>query len=84
MHIPYHSSNSHLVVSKMGSKWLLMFFLVYIAFDIAFAQSCTGFNCLEEYVNAPDDAFAWYDSGMLKMNTVCTSSINLNSFQEKD
>ena len=60
-----------------------MFFLVYIAFEIAFAQSCIGFNCLEEYVNAPDDAFTWYDSGMLKMNTVCTLSIK-NSFQEKD
>ena len=61
----------------MGNNFLLIFFLVYIAFDATFAQSCTGFNCLEEYVNKPDDAFTWSDTGMKEMKVVFIRSINL-------
>ena len=52
----------------MGNNWLLILLLVYIAIDKTFAQSCRGFDCLEEYVNAPDDAFTWSDTGMKEMN----------------
>jgi len=47
----------------MRNNWHPIFFLVFIAFDTSFAQSCKGFTCLEEYVNKPDDAFTWSDTG---------------------
>ena len=59
-----------LVVFKMGNNWLLLLLPVYIAIDKTFAQSCGGFDCLEEYVNAPDDAFTWSDTGMKEINVV--------------
>ena len=54
----------------MGNNWLLLLLPVYIAIDKTFAQSCRGFDCLEEYVNAPDDAFTWSDTGMKEINVV--------------
>ena len=61
----------------MGNNWFLIFFLVYIALNTTFAHSCKGFTCVEEYVNKPDDAFTWSDTGMKEMKVVFIRSMNI-------